>query len=104
MGTWQPDRDPLTAIRDHIVTKPGPYLDAIEHEPFTQFYELAGTKLTLPPKGYDKEHQLIEELKRKDFIAICPLQKVICTNQIFAKWWPVVLVKPSHFRSSYVKR
>lgn len=75
MGTWQPDRDSLAAIRDHIVTKPGPYLDAIEHEPFTEFYELSGTKLSRPPKGYDIEHDLIEEIKRKDFIAVCPLQE-----------------------------
>lgn len=73
VGTWHPDRDSLAAIRDHIVTKPGPYLDAIEHQPFTEFYEMAGNKLTRPPKGYDKEHQLIDEIKRKDFIAICPL-------------------------------
>jgi uncharacterized protein (TIGR02453 family) len=75
VGTWQPDRDSLAAIRDHIVTKPGPYLDAIEHEPFTEFYQLGGTKLIRPPKGYDKDHPLIEEIKRKDFIALCQLQE-----------------------------
>ena len=75
VGTWHPHREALQAIRDHIVTKPGPYQDAIQHEPFTEYYELAGDKLTRPPKGYDKDHPLIEELKRKDFIALCSLSE-----------------------------
>jgi uncharacterized protein (TIGR02453 family) len=75
VGTWHPERDFLAAIRDHIVTKPGPYMDAIEHKPFTEFYQLSGSKLTRPPRGYDKEHTLIEEIKRKDFIGVCQLQE-----------------------------
>ena len=30
---------------------------------------LTGDSLKRPPKGYDKEHPLLEDLKRKDFIA-----------------------------------
>lgn len=75
VGTWHPERDALAAIRDQIVNKSGPYLDAIEHPPFNEFFELQGSALTRPPKGYDKEHPLIEEIKRKDFIAVCQLQE-----------------------------
>lgn len=75
VGTWQPERNSLAAIRDHVVAKPGPYLDAIHHKPFTDYYQLEGSKLTRPPKGYDKEHDLIEEIKRKDFIAVCRLKE-----------------------------
>ena len=75
VGTWHPHPDALKAIREHIVSKPGPYQDAIEHEPFAEYYELAGDKLIRPPRGYDIDHPLIEELKRKDFIALCPLDE-----------------------------
>jgi uncharacterized protein (TIGR02453 family) len=75
VGTWHPHPDALKAIREHIVSKPGPYQDAIEHKPFTEHYALAGDKLTRPPKGYDPDHPLIEELKRKDFIALCKLEE-----------------------------
>jgi uncharacterized protein (DUF2461 family) len=51
------------------------YRDAIEHKPFTEHYELAGDKLIRPPKGYDPDHPMIEELKRKDFIALCRLEE-----------------------------
>ncbi len=73
VGTWHPEAESLRAIRDHIALKPDSYLDAIEHSPFKQHYELAGERLTRPPKGFDKEHKLIEEIKRKDFIGVCEL-------------------------------
>lgn len=75
VGTWHPDPDSLRAIREYIALKPNSYTDAIEHAPFTEFYQLAGDKLIRPPKGYDKEHSLIEEIKRKDFIAVCNLDE-----------------------------
>jgi len=28
---------------------------------------------TRPPRGYDPDHPLVEELKRKDFVAMAPL-------------------------------
>ena len=75
VGTWHPEPDALKAIRQHIVDKPGPYQDAIEHQPFCEFYQLAGDSLTRPPKGYPADHPLINEIKRKDFIAICELDE-----------------------------
>ncbi|WP_158770354.1 DUF2461 domain-containing protein [Paraglaciecola sp. L1A13] len=75
VGTWHPQPDALRAIREHIQRKPAVYQDAIEHKPFTEYYHLAGDTLTRPPKGYDTESPMIEEIKRKDFIAMCPLTK-----------------------------
>ena len=75
VGTWHPEVNALKAIRDHIVAKPGPYQDALEHQPFSEIYTMAGDSLSRPPKGYDKDHPLIAEIKRKDFIALCPLQE-----------------------------
>jgi len=73
VGTWHPDPLALKAIREHIEAKPGPYQDAIEHAPFKEIYAMAGDSLIRPPKGYDANHPLIDEIKRKDFIAICKL-------------------------------
>lgn len=77
VGSWHPAPEALKAFRDHIVTKPGPYLDAIQHQPFTEKYALVGDSLTRPPKGYDKEHELIAEIKRKDFIAVHQLDEQV---------------------------
>lgn len=75
VGTWHPQPDALKAIREYIVAKPGPYQDAIEHQPFTEYFELSGDSLKRPPKGYPADHALINEIKRKDFIALCPLSE-----------------------------
>ncbi len=75
VGCWHPAPDALKAIRDHIVAKPGPYQDAIEHQPLLEQYQLVGDSLVRPPKGFDKEHPLIEEIKRKDFIAVAELDE-----------------------------
>ncbi|BDX06147.1 DUF2461 domain-containing protein [Planctobacterium marinum] len=72
-GAWAPASDALKNIRDLMVAKPGPYEDAINHQPMLQHFELQGNKLTRPPKGYDKDLPLIEEIKRKDFIAVAEL-------------------------------
>lgn len=70
VGTWHPEPEALKKIREHIAAKPGPYQDAVEHAPFTEYYEMAGDSLTRPPKGFDKDLPLIEEIKRKDFIGV----------------------------------
>ena len=37
---------------------------------FKEQFELAGDSLKRAPKGYDPDHPLIEDLRRKDFIAV----------------------------------
>lgn len=69
LGIWHPDNQTLGKIRDAIVDKPDEWQAAITHKPFTDLFSLGGNSLKRPPKGYDKEHPLIEDLKRKDFVA-----------------------------------
>ena len=39
---------------------------------FKTHFELEGESLVRAPKGFDPEHPLIEDLRRKDFIAGVP--------------------------------
>ncbi|MFA3790157.1 DUF2461 domain-containing protein [Aliiglaciecola sp. SL4] len=73
VGTWRPEPEALKSIREYIALKPDSYEDAIQHAPFNEIYEMSGEKLKRPPKGFSADHALIEEIKRKDFIAICRL-------------------------------
>lgn len=73
VGAWHPDTDALRKIRDLIATKPAVYQDAITHKPFTEHYKLVGDSLVRPPKGFSADQPLIEEIKRKDFLAVCEL-------------------------------
>jgi uncharacterized protein (TIGR02453 family) len=69
VGMWHPDADALRKVRDAIVMKPAVWKKAIGSREFRSRLELMGDKLSRPPKGYDPAHPLIEDLKRKNFVA-----------------------------------
>ena len=69
VGMWHPDSRTLGMVRDAIVTKPVRWERIMSDDGFSAQYRLGGDSLKRPPKGYDPDHPLIEDLKRKDFIA-----------------------------------
>ena len=68
-GIWKPAFDTLTRIRTKIAEHPDQWLSAVEEKDFSSTYSLVGDSLKRPPKGYDPEHPLIKDLKRKDHLA-----------------------------------
>src|SRR6202158_4602735 len=62
-GVWHPDTPTLTRIRLAIVGLPEQW------KKVRRKLELEGESLTRPPKGFCSEHPLIEDLRRKDFVA-----------------------------------
>jgi len=82
-GTWQPDRDTLHAIRSAIAAHPGRWRAIVEDARFQARFRPGGESLKRPPAGFDREHPLIEELKRKDFIAIADLSESDATASGF---------------------
>ena len=69
-GIWHPDSTALKAIREVIVARPRAWKKAIGGAEFNDTFELGGESLKRGPKGFDPEHPLIEDLKRKDFVAM----------------------------------
>ncbi|MGL4616140.1 MAG: DUF2461 domain-containing protein [Shewanella sp.] len=68
-GIWHPESKTLNAIRSCIDENPNGYkkaLQTLQHHGF----QMDGDSLIRPPKGFDKHHPLLSELKRKDFIAV----------------------------------
>lgn len=72
-GIWHPDSKSLAKIREFMVDNPNAWQQALAHKPFKRNFELVGDRLQRPPRGYAADHPLIDELKRKDFIALRPL-------------------------------
>lgn len=68
-GIWHPDGEALTQIRAAIDDQPTAWRRASGAR-LQRSFELAGDSLKRAPKDYDPEHPLIEDLKRKDFIAV----------------------------------
>ena len=69
-GVWHPAAEPLRRIRQAIVDRPERWHDVIDAPAFRSGWALSGESLKRAPRGVDPEHPLIEELKRKDFIAV----------------------------------
>ena len=67
-GVWQPDPRSLARIRDAVAWKQDEWRKA------KRGLELGGDTLSRPPRGYCADHPLIEDLKRKDFVASVDLK------------------------------
>ena len=68
-GTWRPESDALAKIRQRIHERPEEWQKVCKARSFKSLYELGGNSLKRPPRGYQADDPMIEDLKRKDFIA-----------------------------------
>ena len=69
-GIWHPGGDALAGIRNAIAEDPAAWTLLTGAKAFRDTFTLGGQSLQRPPRGYDAAHPLIEDLKRKDFIAV----------------------------------
>ncbi len=72
-GCWHPEADALGRIRHLIATDPKRWFAARDDRKFGGHWTLAGDALTRPPRGHSADHPALDDLKRKDFIALAPL-------------------------------
>lgn len=85
VGIWRPDSSALGKIRDAIVEKDKSWLLAVNDKNFRKYFDLSGESLKNGPRGYNKDHPLIEDLKRKDFIAISHMSEKSMLGKNFKK-------------------
>jgi uncharacterized protein (TIGR02453 family) len=69
VGMWRPEPNALAAVRQRIDAKRAEWLKARDDRKFRRHFELGGESLSRPPKGISKDHPLLADLRRKDFIA-----------------------------------
>lgn len=75
-GIWHPDAPTLGKIREAIADDAKAW--RVGKRVGARF-ELAGDSLKRAPAGYDLDHPLIEDLRRKDFICVATLsEKDVC--------------------------
>jgi uncharacterized protein (TIGR02453 family) len=68
-GIWHPQPDTLKLIRGYLLNNPKSWKEATRKPGLPANWEMGGEALSRPPKGYDPAHELIGDLKRKDFVA-----------------------------------
>jgi uncharacterized protein (TIGR02453 family) len=70
-GIWHPDTAALTKIREAIVDDVAAWKKITRAAAFKDGrLKLSGDTLKRPPRGFDPEHELIEDLKRKDLVTV----------------------------------
>jgi uncharacterized protein (TIGR02453 family) len=85
-GIWRPDATALGKIRDSIVENEKGWLGVKEDKKFNKKFRLEGDHLVNAPRGYAKEHLFLDDLKRKDFIAIAKLKEdEVIGNKLLTK-------------------
>lgn len=85
VGMWHPEASALAAIRQRIVDKPQDWKKAISGKAFRTVYELSGDSLKRPPRGFDAEHKYVDDLKRKDHIAVTRFSEHDVTSAQFVQ-------------------
>ena len=74
-GLWHPDSGTLSLIRKAIVEHGDTWLAARDNRTFNRYFTLEGDALVNAPRGYARDHPLLEDLKRKDFIGLAALSE-----------------------------
>ena len=69
-GIWHPDGPTLQKIRRKIAGHPDEWKKLTRAPAFKKRFSMEGEKLKRPPRGFDPEHPLIEDLKYKDFFVL----------------------------------
>ena len=88
---WHPEPDALKHIRGFLVDNPAAWKRATRGKAFGDL-QLGGESLIRPPRGYDPTHELIDDLKRKDFIASAPFsEELACSSELLP--WTIATFK-----------
>jgi len=84
-GIWGPDGPTLAKIRAHINAKQKDWLTITESAASKKRFDglREGNPLKRPPKGYDKDHPLIDDLKKRSFFIMQDADEKAATKARF---------------------
>jgi uncharacterized protein (TIGR02453 family) len=85
VGMWRPDTEPLRQIRERIAARSAEWQRAINAAAFKKHFDLGGESLQRPPRGFDKDHPCIDDIKRKSFIAVRNMSVDDCLSAGFQR-------------------
>jgi len=84
-GIWRPESSTLKNIRTLIDEYPKEWQKLSKNLISKNEFELEGESLKRPPKGFQEDHPLIDDLKRKDYIAVRHLKISTVYSEDFEK-------------------
>lgn len=84
-GIWRPDNGTLNKIREKIVAEPKQWQKLLAGKNMQAISQLEGDKLKKAPRGFDPDHPLVEDLKRKSFAVSRPFSDSEACQKDFLK-------------------
>ena len=96
-GLWRPDSRALGRVRDAIVDRTDEWVSVTADASFRETFEISGHSLKRPPRGYDPEHPLIDDIKRKDFVAIANFTESFAAQPDFFRRFVAIVRTGSDF-------
>ncbi len=98
-GGWHPDADALGRVRKRIMEMPKEWSRVSRQPKFRALFELSGDSLSRAPRGVDPEHPAVEDLKRKDHIAVAQVTvREVCSPEL-----PALLFERFNLTKPYLK-
>jgi len=79
-GLWHPESPTLKKIREFLADNPAAWKKAVRGKAFQDRFEFWGESLTRPPRGFDPAHELIDDIKRRNFAAGAAIADAIVTS------------------------
>jgi len=76
-GLWRPEPETLALVRAALVAKPADWRKVRAR------IDVEGESLARAPRGFDPEHPLIDDIKRKDFVTTRPFTEAQVTGPRF---------------------
>jgi len=80
-GMWHPDAKALGAVRAAIVADGKAWTKVRDGKALRAAWEFEGDALKTTPRGYPADHPLIDDLRRKDHIAVHRIQRKDVTRK-----------------------
>jgi uncharacterized protein (TIGR02453 family) len=82
-GIWRPDTPTANRIREAIVRDPKGWRRAVYGPPFTDLLTLGGEQLKRVPSGFDRDHELADDIRRKGWVGSATLDQATATTPGF---------------------
>jgi len=79
-GLWHPEPPTLQKIRNFLADNPAAWKKAVHAKAFRERFEFWGESLTRPPRGFDPAHELIVDIRRRNFAAGQAMPDAIATS------------------------
>ena len=86
-GIWRPDSKTLGKIRQFIIDNDDEWIETKTDAGVLERHTLEGDSLKRPPRGFDPDHPLIDDLKKKDHFAVGKYTEAEVISPDFIDQW-----------------